>query len=134
MKYSTWIGVTAALVLIFASFIPWTYYPDIDKTFTGFFSEGNIYGKPGKVLSFFSILAIPLFMIPRVWAKRLNMLVTALTIAYCVKAYILFTSCYRGICPEKRTGIFLILIASGVMIIAAILPDLKLKEKGIKNQ
>jgi len=53
MKYSQWIGVIAALLLIGACFMPWAYFPDLDKEFTGFFSQGNIYGKPGKVIIFF---------------------------------------------------------------------------------
>jgi len=127
MKYSNLIGITAAIVLIVACFVPWAYYPDINKNFTGFFSEGNNYGKPGKVIIFFSIIAIAFFIIPKVWAKRSNILVTATTVAYCIKCYILFTSCYSGICPEKKVGIILILICSILILIAAVSPDLKLK-------
>ena len=127
MKYSNLIGIIAAIVLIVACFIPWAYYPDINKNFTGFFSEGNNYGKPGKVIIFFSVISIAFFIIPKIWAKRANILVAATTIAYCIKCYILFTSCYSGICPEKKVGIFLILIFSILMMIAAVSPDLKLK-------
>src|SRR5580700_547163 len=105
MKYSWVIGISAAMALIATSFIPWTYYPDIHKSFTGFFSEQNAYGKPGKALIFFSVIAIALFIIPKIWAKRANIFLGAMTIAYCIKCFILFTSCYNGICPEKRAGI-----------------------------
>jgi hypothetical protein len=123
-----WVGIIAALILIASCFIPWTYYPDIDKTFTGFFSQANAYGKPGKAIIFFSILSIILFIIPKIWAKRFNVLVTAITIAYCVRSYVLFTTCSGGVCPEKKVGIFLIVISSALMIVAALLPDLKLNE------
>jgi hypothetical protein len=128
MKYSHWIGVIAAVVLVVACFFPWAYYPDIDKSFTGFFSEQNSYGKPGKVFIFFSVIAVGLFSIPKLWAKRFNMLITALTFAYAVKCYVVYGACYRGICPEKRTGIFLILATSVIMLLASVLPDIKLKE------
>jgi hypothetical protein len=128
MKYSMWVGIIAAVSLIISCFIPWTYYPDIDKTFTGFFSQANVYGKPGKAIIFFSVISIVLFVIPKIWAKRFNVLVSALTIAYCVRSYVLFTSCAGGVCPEKKIGIFLIVISSALMIVAALLPDLKLKE------
>ena len=127
MKYSNLIGIIAAIVLIVACFIPWAYYPDINKNFTGFFSEGNNYGKPGKVILFFSIISIAFFIIPKVWAKRSNILVAGTIVAYCIKCYILFTSCYSGICPEKKAGIFLILICSIVILATAVSPDLKLK-------
>ncbi|HEY4875512.1 MAG TPA: hypothetical protein VIH86_08080 [Puia sp.] len=128
MKYSMSVGIIAALILIASCFIPWTYYPDIDKTFTGFFSQANAYGKPGKAIIFFSVLSVVLFIIPKIWAKRFNVLVTAITIAYCVRSYVLFTTCSGGVCPEKKVGIFLIVISSALMLVSALLPDLKLNE------
>jgi hypothetical protein len=129
MKYSQRIGIAAALILIAACFLPWAYYPDLQKSFTGFFSEGNFYGRPGKVFVFFASLAIILFLIPRVWAKRVNMFIGALTVAFAIKSYILYTACYRGICPDKLAGIWLVLVASVAMSLATVLPDMKLKEK-----
>lgn len=129
MKYSQWIGIAAALLLIAACFLPWAYFPDLRENFTGFFSEKNAYGRPGKIFVFFSIVSIIMFLVPRVWAKRANLFVGALTLAFGLKSYILFTACYRGICPEKRVGIFLVLISSLILIIAAVVPDLELKEK-----
>jgi hypothetical protein len=130
MKYSNLIGIFAAIVLIIACFLPWAYYPDIDKTFTGFFSEQNRYGKPGKLIMFFAIAAIVLFITPRIWAKRSNMVMTALTLAFSVRSYMLFSTCYRGTCPQKQIGIYLIVITSIIMIIASVLPDMKLKDGG----
>lgn len=129
MKNSQWIGIAAALLLIGACFLPWAYFPDLQKDFTGFFSERNAYGKPGKVFVFLCALAIILFLIPRIWAKRINIFVSALTVAFSVKCYILFTACYKGICPDKKIGLFLVLIASALMTLSAILPDTKLKEQ-----
>jgi hypothetical protein len=102
MKYSQWIGIAAALLLIAACFMPWAYFPDLGKIFTGFFSEKNIYGRPGKVLIFFSVVEILLFAVPRVWAKRANIFVTVLAIAFVIKSYILYTSCYGGYAPTKE--------------------------------
>ena len=129
MKYSQWIGVAAALLLIGACYLPWTYYPELQKEFTGFFSENNAYGRPGKVFMFFCGIAIVLFLIPRIWAKRGNLFVCAISLAFSAKTFILYTSCARGICPEKRIGIFLVLLASIVMMVAAVLPDIQLKDK-----
>jgi hypothetical protein len=129
MKYSQWIGIAASILLIAACFLPWAYYPDLQKNFTGFFSEKNMYGRPGKVLVFLAVVALILFLIPRIWAKRTNMLLGAVTLSFSIKSYILFVSCYKGICPDKEAGIFLILIAPAIMLLSAILPDIKLKEK-----
>jgi hypothetical protein len=127
MKYSQWIGIVAALLLIAACFMPWAWFPDLGKNFTGFFSEKNIYGRPGKVLIFFSIVEILLFAIPRVWAKRANIFVAALTIAFAIKSYILYTACYGGLCPDKRVGIFLMLGSAAIALVAALLPDLPVR-------
>ena len=127
MKYSQWIGIVAALLLIEACFMPWAYFPDLGKNFTGFFSEKNIYGRPGKVLIFFSAAEILLFAIPRVWAKRANIFVAALTIAFAIKSYILYSSCYGGVCPDKRAGIFLMLGSAAITLVAALLPDLPVR-------
>jgi hypothetical protein len=128
MKYSQWIGIAAALLLVGACYLPWAYFPDVHKDFTGFFSENNAYGRPGIFLIFFCCIAIPLFLIPRVWAKRTNLVICAMTFAFSMKTFILYTACYRGICPEKHIGIFLVLLAPMIMIAAAALPDIKLKE------
>lgn len=129
MKYSQWIGIAAALLLVAASYMPWAYFPDLGKEFTGFFSEQNRYGKPGIFLTSFSVVMIVLFAIPKVWAKRTNLAVAAITLAFAFRSYILFTGCYRGICPEKRVGIFLVLLAVVITMAAALLPDLPVKQE-----
>jgi hypothetical protein len=127
MKYSQWIGIAAAIVLAIACWMPWTYYPALGKEFTGFFSEQNRYGRPGKVLVFFSAVMIVFFAIPTIWAKRTNIILAVFNIAYAIRCYILFTGCYAGGCPEKRPGIFLVLGATIIMTAAALLPDIPVK-------
>src|ERR1700683_5495031 len=127
MKYSQWIGIAAALLLIAGCFMPWAYFPELGKDFTGFFSEKNIYGRPGKVLIFFSGVEILLFAVPRVWAKRANIFVTVLAIAFAIKSYILYTSCYGGICPDKKVGVFVVLGSAIITLLAALLPDLPVR-------
>ncbi len=125
MKYSQWIGIAAAIVLGIACFLPWTYHPDIAKNFTGFFSENNIYGKPGKIFIAFAVVAIIFFFIPRIWAKRWNLLIGALTVAFAIRCFIVFSGCYRGICPSKQPGLWLMLGASILILVMAVFPDTK---------
>ncbi|HLX67737.1 MAG TPA: hypothetical protein VKR41_12100 [Puia sp.] len=129
MKYSQWIGIAAALLLIAACFMPWAYFPDLGKEFTGFFSEENRYGRPGKLLTCFSAAMIALFVIPKVWAKRTNIIVAGITVAFVIRCYILFTGCYGGICPGKRAGIYLLLLASALTAVATLLPNLPVKQE-----
>ena len=127
MKYSSVIGIVAALLIIVACFLPWTFHPDLNKYFTGFYSEDNLYGKPGKLFVILACLLIVLFAIPRVWAKRTNWVIATITVAYTIREYFLFTTCYSGICPVKEMGIYLLLSSVAVVFVMAILPDIKIK-------
>ena len=128
MKYSRFIGLAACLLLVAACFMPWTYYPDLGKSFTGFFSENNQYGRPGVLFTILSALSAVLFLIGKIWANRVNWIVSAVAVAYFIKVYMGFTACYVGICPEKQAGIFLVMLAVIVMMLMTLLPDIKLRE------
>ena len=126
MKYSNWLGIFTALLLIVSAFLPWTYHPDIDQVFTGFYSMENAYGKPGKLLIFFALVASVFFVIPKVWAKRWNILICSIGFAYAIKSFLLFSGCYKGICPDKLYGIWMMTGSALVMLIVSFLPSGKL--------
>jgi hypothetical protein len=132
MKYSQWIGIAAAIILVIAGFLPWTYHPDLNKNFTGFFTENNIYGKPGNVFVVMSIIASVFFAIQKVWAKRWNMFICALILSYAIKSFIMYSGCYRGICPDKLAGLWIMLASAVLMMVMALFPDVKLKEEAKK--
>ena len=133
MKYLKWTGVLAALLLIVTCFIPWAYYADVKEHFTGFFSHDNNYGKPGKFFVSLGIIFLVLTFIPKVWARRVNLFIAALLVAYAIKTYILFTSCYKAYCPQKEAGIYLLLICTVIILIASVFPDMKIEEKKRDN-
>lgn len=130
MKYYKVWALLACAGLIASCFMPWTYYPDLNKVFNGFFSEQNMYGRPGKVFVFFAVVSMAFILINRVWAKRFNVLVSALNLAYLIKTYILFTNCYVT-CPEKRYGIYVLLVSSILLMVTALLPDMKVEGKHV---
>ncbi|HUR09805.1 MAG TPA: hypothetical protein VM012_00460 [Flavitalea sp.] len=123
MKYSQWIGIVAIILLIVSCFLPWTWYPDLQKHFNGFFSENNTYGRPGRVFIFLAIPALIFFLIPKIWAKRWNIFVGAILFAYAIKTYILFSACYTGICPEKKPGLWMMISAAALTLVMTIIPD-----------
>lgn len=129
MKYYKIIGFAAAVLVIISCFLPWAYYSDIDKHFTGFFSYQNMYGKPAKAFIFLALVSVILISINKIWAKRTLLFVTAVNVAYLIKTYVLFTSCYSGVCPQKEYGIFLLIIGVVGLIVSALFPDTKLVEK-----
>lgn len=126
MKYYKPIGVLICLVLFVSCFMPWTYYPDLQKSFNGFYSEGNNYGKPGIVFTFIAVVSIILILLNRIWAKRVHLFFTALNTAYLIKTYILFTGCYHTICPTKLTGIYVLVISCILLLVISFFPDMKM--------
>ncbi len=130
MKYSQWIGIIVAFALIAATFNNWTWHPDLKNYFTGFYSEQNLYGKPGKLIVILSALAIIMFLIKKVWAKRVNWIFCAVLAAYALRTYLSFSACYRGICPEKQPALYVVLIAPAIMLLMAFLPELPRSSSG----
>jgi len=122
-------GIIACIILLLSCFMPWAFYADIHETFTGFYSFQNQYGKPGKFLSVMALIAFALMMLPKIWAKRANLFVCALAVGYAIKTYILFTSCYNAYCPEKKAGIFIMLLSTIIMLISSAFPDLKINKQ-----
>ena len=122
-------GIIACIILLLSCFMPWAFYADIHETFTGFYSFQNQYGKPGKFLSVMALIAFALMMLPKIWAKRTNLFVCALAVGYAIKTYILFTSCYNAYCPEKKAGIFIMLLSTIIMLVSSAFPDLKINKQ-----
>lgn len=129
MRFSQWIGILACLTLIVSGFTNWAWYPDLHKYFTGFFTYENRYGKPGKVFIYLTSVAIIFFLIPKIWAKRWNVLVGTIIVAFAIRSFIVFSSCYRATCPVKQPGIWVMLFSAFVVLLCALLPDIKLKEE-----
>ena len=129
VKYLHWLGIAACLTLITSCFLPWTYHADLNQSFTGFYSYDNHYGKPGKFLIFFAITVLLLMILPKVWAKRTNLFICGFTLAYAIKTFILFGSCYNNYCPQKLFSLYLMLGCTVVMLIASGFPNAKIADK-----
>ena len=119
--WQKWLGVFTCSLLIASCFMHWTWYPDLQKYFNGFFSERNYYGKPGILLSFFAAAGIVLFLIGKNWSLRLTLLFGALSMAYGIANFFRYSSSYDGIVPEKQIGIWLMLFSSLVYLVVAVL-------------
>ena len=128
MKYYKIIGLLACVLLVIACFLPWAYYADLHESFTGFYTHENIYGKPGKVFIFFAVCSAVFISLNKVWAKRTLIFFAALNIGYLIKTYVLFTSCYSTICPQKEYGFYLLMVSSIALAVVSVLPNLKVEQ------
>ena len=129
MKYSKWVGLVIYMMLIGVCFMPWTYHADLNVYFTGFFSQNNVYGKPGKYFIIFSLICLVLMFIPKVWAKFTHLFFAGIIMAYALKTYHLFASSYNAYTPEKQPGIYALVTLTILSFAIALLPDMKLKKK-----
>lgn len=129
MRYMKWIGLFAVVLLVGSCFLPWVAITSRNIVVSGVDSTGTNFGKPGYthfVLGFFFII---FHFIPKLWAKRWNLIIVALNIAWAVRNYFIISMCREGECPEKEIGLWLVLFASTLMLIAALFPDIQLKDE-----
>jgi len=124
-----WIGLLAAIGLITACFFPWVFIESKNITVTGVESTGTSFGKPGYFHFFMAGFFIVCSLIPRVWAKRLNLLVVALNIAWAGRNYFLISACAAGECPEKKMALYAVVICSFAMLVSALFPTMKLAKE-----
>ncbi len=129
MRWMKWTGIASAVLLIISCFFTWVVIVSKNITVTGMDAGGTNFGKPG----YFNLLMTSFFLafslIPKIWAKRINLFVTAINLAWAVRNYLIITACSAGECPEKHAGIFLMLLASVLMLLSSLFPDLKLPEQ-----
>ncbi|MFM2337159.1 MAG: hypothetical protein RL115_352 [Bacteroidota bacterium] len=129
MKYSTWIGVIAALLLIFSCFMPWVIIESQQITISGINTSGTRFGKPGYLHFVLALLYILFTLIPKLWAKRANLPVVAINTAWVIRNFFLIAVCRGGECPSRQWGLWLMLLASIIMLVAALFPKMDIPTK-----
>src|SRR6187399_2777585 len=109
-KWMKWIGLLSAVLLIVSCFTPWVYIAMKDVTVSGVESTGTAFGKPGYLHFILGGIYFLFMLIPKVWTKRANLLVCGFNLAWSIRNFIVISSCYMGECPEKKAGLYLIIV------------------------
>jgi len=113
--------------------MPWTHYNSINETFTGFnvkpFANKVYYGKAGLVITVMTSIILLLMLIPKTVAKRINLFVAAVLVAYAVRTYTIFTSSLFEGEVQRLTGIYLVLILPFVILMCCVFPYIKNNSK-----
>ena len=130
MKHSQTTGIITTLLLIVTCFFPWSYIVSQNITVSGFDATGTNFGKPGLLNTILGALMIIFFAIPAIWAKRTNVFVAALNLAFSFRNYLLLSACLMGECPEKKPALFVLLGLSVVIMVMALLPKIPVKKQG----
>ena len=128
MRHMKWLGTVAAIVLIISSFSTWVVITSKNIVVTGIDATGTIFGKPAYFNLLFTVLFLIFSFIPRIWAKRINVVVTAFNLAWAVRNYFVLSTCRAGDCPEKHIALYLLVGASVLMLVSSVFPDIRLKE------
>jgi hypothetical protein len=128
MKYIKWAGVIAAVLLIIACFLPWYTIGWKNITITGT-EAGDKLGKPAYWHFVFTIFFLLFTFIPRIWAKQWNVFIAAVNVAWMIRNFFALAVCNGGFCPERQSGIWMVLISSVVMLLSSLFPDFKIQQK-----
>ncbi len=129
MKHSQTIGIVATLALMAMCFLPWTYIASRELTITGFHTTGTSFGRPGVLSVTMAVIMLVMFLVPAIWAKRTNLFVAALNLAWSFRNYLLVSSCLMGECPEKKPALYALVALAVVIQIMTLLPRLDVSKK-----
>jgi hypothetical protein len=124
-----WIAVIAALILIASCFYPWIFIESENLTVTGVSAASLKLGKPAYFHFFLAAVYMAFHFTARVWAKRWNLLVAALNLAWAVRNFLLVSACAAGECPQKKWALYLVLISAILMMVAALFPKISIESK-----
>ncbi len=132
-KILHYVAIIAAIALIATCFIPWVHYNNIDVTFNGFnvkrFATGVYYGRAGIIITVLASISLLFTLLPSIVAKRINMFLCALLVAYTLRTYVIFTGSLFDGEVTKLAGIYLIVLLSFVMVTCSVFPYLKKEER-----
>jgi len=132
MNRSQLIAVIAIIVLFTACFLPWMRIEEPAITVTGMDTSGTRYGKPALVHFVLAAFILACTFINKIGAKRLNLLFAALNLAWAIRNFGVLPKCEGGICPEKLSGLYLVLMAAVILMITVLFPkEPPMKENGI---
>lgn len=126
MRFLKWAGALAAILLVVSCFLPWITVSSKNILLTGVDTTGTNFGKPGYFHFVTAALFLLLNFIPRIWAKRWNLLVIGLNTGWALRNFLLIPACSAGICPNREIGLYLMAFSSLVMLIAGLFPQMKL--------
>ena len=118
MRSVRWLALLTAVLIITACFFTWVSIEGKGFMIGGFFSKGtDQYGKPGLLHTILSSLYIFFVLLNKVWSIRTAFFIAAFNVSWAVRNFALISACSGGECPEKHTGLYVILVGSVLLII-----------------
>lgn len=112
------VAIAAAVVLVVSCFLPWVFIDSKSLTLTGI-SALN-FGKPAFLHFFLAAATIILLLLNKPISQKAALLFSALNLAWAVRNFLMISACYMGDCPERLSGIYIMLISSIAMLIGVV--------------
>ncbi len=119
----------AVLLMAVACFLPWSIIESKQLTITGMQTVGTSFGRPGLFLLIFGTIGFILFALPMIWAKRTNVFVSALILAWSIRNYILVSTCMFGECPVKQPALYVLVVCAVVIQLMSFFPRIPVGTK-----
>lgn len=126
MRYMKWFGLMAVILMVVSCFTPWVIIESKNIIVSGVDATGTNFGKPAYIHFVLSFFFVVFHLIPKLWAKRWNLIVVALNAAWAIRNYFIISACRDAECPVKQTGLYLAVVAAVLMLLAGLFPDIKL--------
>lgn len=124
MRLMKWIGLLAGMLTLVACFMPWVVIESRGLTLTGMQTEGTNFGKPGLLHLILSGFFLIFHFTPRVWAKRLNLVVAALNAGWALRNFLVIAGCQAGECPVRQLALYLLALSVLLQLAASLLPSM----------
>jgi hypothetical protein len=123
MKYSAHIGILFCGILIFTAYYPWIYIDSLQAEVRGVGGTIKVFGKPALMNFYLTPLLVLLFLIPKLWAKKMNSFIGAINFAWALRNILLLSTCRNGECPQQKTALYIYFLAAFVIMVMAVLPN-----------
>ena len=101
MRWMKWTGIAAAVLLVISCFLTWVVIVSRNIIVTGVNAGATNYGKPGYFNLLMTLFFFAFTLTPKIWAKRINLLVTAMNLAWSVRNYFIISACSAGDCRRR---------------------------------
>lgn len=123
-----WFSLAAAVILIVSCYQPWIIVLSKQIIISGVDARGTSFGKPGYFNLLLTSFYIVLTLVPRLWAKRVNIFIATINMAWLFRNYLLLSRCEAGECPQKQSFFYIFILAGVCMFIGALLTPANKKQ------
>jgi hypothetical protein len=123
MKYSAHIGILCCGILILSAYYPWIYIESLQVYIKGVGADvKTVFGKPALMNFYLTPILIILFIIPKLWAKKINPFAGAINFAWALRNLLLLSTCRNGECPQHQAALYVYFLSAVVILVMTVLP------------